>query len=524
MALSKPLTQEEPPTRTVDEAQTLLIVGRQQDKKALEASANALKLKLLSASEYLSKPELGIAAKQIINLCAVEDYLSQGYYVSLLAKARGQRAVPNIDTITGLSWKKLYKNHLAELGKLIAGKVPADAPSGPKDAITVECYFGEPNHAWAKRLAARAFRLFPAPILEIKLKHGKAGWAIEYIWPLSSASVDKADNARFCDCLSDYHNNRRNFGLPKRKPSFDIAILVDPQEKMPPSNEQAIRQFMRAAERQNLHAEVIGRKDLNRLSSFDALFIRETTNIDNHTFTFARKAEELGLPVMDDSVSILRCSNKVYLREAMARAKIATPKTFLVTKTTLRDVLGQLPLPMVLKIPDGSFSRGVVKVKSEAEYLAEAAKMLEDSFIVIAQEYLPTDFDWRIGVLDGKPLFACKYHMARGHWQIYNHKAGGKTDAGTFETMPVESAPDAIVKAAVKAAAQMGRGLYGVDLKQVGGQAVVIEVNDNPNIDAGVEDKFLGEKVYDAVMGVFRQRILASKGLAAPAASSEKRA
>ena len=29
-----------------------------------------------------------------------------------------------------------------------------------------------------------------------------------------------------------------------------------------------------------------------------------------------------------------------------------------------------------------------------------------------AQEYLATDFDWRVGVLDRRPLFACKYFMA----------------------------------------------------------------------------------------------------------------
>lgn len=503
------------PVRLAEDSQSLLVVGRLQDKKALEGVAAQLKLRLLSAREYLSRPELGASSRLVINLCAVEDYLSQGYYVSLLAKARSQRCLPNIDTVTGLAWKKLYKNHLAELGKLIAGKVPDDAPGAEKGVIAVESYFGEPNLPWARKLAARAFRLFPAPILEIKLRRRKDGWKVEYIWPLSSASLDRVDITRFCDCLADWHATRRATGIPKRKPMFDLAILVDPDEKMPPSNEQALKHFVRAADRQNIQAEIITKKDLARLSSFDALFIRQTTNIDNPSFTFARRAEELNLPVIDDPVSIVRCSNKVYLTEAMARAKIATPKTLLVTKTTIRDALAAFSFPLVLKIPDGAFSRGVVKVRNETEYMAEAAAMLEESFIVIAQEYLPTDFDWRVGILDGKPLFACKYHMARGHWQIYKHMAGGKVGMGGFETMAVEQAPDAIVKAAVKASAQMGRGLYGVDLKDVRGQACVIEVNDNPNIDAGVEDKVLGERIYDSVISVFRQRILVAKGLTA---------
>ena len=87
--------------------------------------------------------------------------------------------------------------------------------------------------------------------------------------------------------------------------------------------------------------------------------------------------------------------------------------------------------------------------------------------------------------------------------------------------MAVEDAPPAVIKAAVKASLQMGHGLYGVDVKEARGMAYVIEVNDNPNIDAGIEDKFIGERMYDEVISVFRRRILIARGLAGAAA--EKR-
>jgi len=500
--------------QALDQAAPLLIVGRQQDKKPLEDVALKLRARLLSAREYLTKPDMTANARQVLNLCAVEDYLSQGYYVSLLAEARGQRAVPSIDTVTGLAWKYLYKNHLGELSRLLAGKVPEGFPEDGKASFAIEIFFGEPDHSWAKRLASRAFRLFPAPILEVKVRRLKGEWRVEYIWPLSSATIAPESQGRFNACLADYLNNRRNPGLRRRRAMFDLAILFDPAEKFPPSEESAIRHFIRAAERQNIQAETISKRDLPRLSGFDALFIRETTNIDNHTFTFARHAEERGMPVIDDSVSILRCSNKVYLREALARAKIAMPRTQLVTKTNMREVLGQLSFPCVLKIPDGSFSRGVVKAKNAEEYIVQASKMLEDSFIIIAQEYLYTEYDWRIGVLDGHPLFACKYHMARGHWQVYKHGTSGNSRWGRSETLPVDAAPAGIVKAAIKSSLQMGRGLYGVDLKDVSGVPHVIEVNDNPNIDVGYEDKVLGEHLYNSVISVFRKRILIARGLA----------
>ena len=49
----------------------------------------------------------------------------------------------------------------------------------------------------------------------------------------------------------------------------------------------------------------------------------------------------------------------------------------------------------------------------------------------------------------------------------------------------MEHAPSAVVSTALKAANLIGDGLYGVDIKQVGRKCYVIEVNDNPNIDAG---------------------------------------
>ena len=36
-------------------------------------------------------------------------------------------------------------------------------------------------------------------------------------------------------------------------------------------------------------------------------------------------------------------------------------------------------------------------------------------------------------------------------------------------------------------------GLFGVDLKEVDGKACLIEVNECPNIDHGVEDQVLGD-------------------------------
>ena len=72
-------------------------------------------------------------------------------------------------------------------------------------------------------------------------------------------------------------------------------------------------------------------------------------------------------------------------------------------------------------------------------------------------------------------------------------------------------APEEVVKIALKAANLIGDGLYGVDVKQVGNRCYVIEVNDNPNVDAGNEDGVLKDALYREIMGSFVRRIEARK-------------
>ena len=149
----------------------------------------------------------------------------------------------------------------------------------------------------------------------------------------------------------------------------------------------------------------------------------------------------------------------------------------------------------------------MVKAESETEVAEQIEQMLEGSDLVIAQEFLPTPFDWRIGIFDRKPIYACKYFMASNHWQIVQRSDGEDERYGRVETLPVELAPAAVVRAALKAANLIGDSLYGVDLKQVGRKCYVIEVNDNPTIMSGFEDSIMKESLYTRIMEVFLQRL-----------------
>jgi len=256
---------------------------------------------------------------------------------------------------------------------------------------------------------------------------------------------------------------------------------------------------------------MIGKEDYGRLAEFDALFLRETTAVNHHTFRFAQRGEALGLVVIDDATSILRCTNKVYQAEALELANIPIPRTMISDSVDVDSIADTIGLPCVLKHPDSAFSQGVVKCSTREEVRDQAARILTESDLLVVQEFLPTDFDWRVGVFDGDVLYACRYLMAQGHWQIVKRTSTGKFKHGRVESVPLDSVPLKVVTTALKAAATIGDGLYGVDLKVARGEVYVTEINDNPNIDAGCEDMVLKDELYRRIMQGMLDRVMASK-------------
>ena len=75
----------------------------------------------------------------------------------------------------------------------------------------------------------------------------------------------------------------------------------------------------------------------------------------------------------------------------------------------------------------------------------------------------------------------------------------------------MENVDPRVISIALRAARLIGEGLYGVDIKIAGGKPYVVEVNDNPNIDAGVEDKVLKDRLYQTIMREFAARIERAK-------------
>jgi glutathione synthase/RimK-type ligase-like ATP-grasp enzyme len=446
----------------------------------------------------------------VVNLCRDQRPLSFGYYVSLIAEARGYAAIPTAADLADQADDRLVRSRHAPVDRALAALRRHSGRLVMPRRLFVA--LGRCNKPHLQEVAEAAYEAFGLPLMTLWIDPIRLQLLQAVAEPL--AGLDPRQQRLLRAALERLAGSPPTPRPFRRAPR--LAVLVNPDDPLPPSKPGTIVRLRDVASSMGIDTECLGHRDLPRLGGFDALLIRETTALQAPSYIFAETAARLGLPAIDDPVSILRCCNKVFLHERLKAEGVAQPRTLAVRADTLAAAGEALGFPLVLKVPDGACSRGVVRVDTPAELPVAGRRLLRRSRLILAQEYLYTDFDWRIGVLAGRPLFACRYRMVRGHWQIFRHGQDG-SEEGATEPVPLDAVPAEVVSAALAAAALIGTGLYGVDLKETPQGPVVIEVNDNPNIDVGLEDACLGDALYERLLGHFLERIEAGEERVAPA-------
>jgi glutathione synthase/RimK-type ligase-like ATP-grasp enzyme/ribosomal protein S18 acetylase RimI-like enzyme len=492
-------------THMEKESKNLIVIDQPYSWERAE-----IKARVISVKDYINNSLYqNNASFRIFNLCSSYRYQTYGYYVSLLASARGQRVIPSTSSIKDVQIANVVQSLSYELNEQVNRILGKEK----ENSLSLDVYFGQTQLKEYKTLAASLFQVFEVPLFTVNFIKAEK-WIIKNIKVLTFKDLTNDQKELFYNSTQK-HFNKKRYSLPKlNNYRYDMAILINPFEEYPPSNKEALEKFRKIANKKGIYVEFINKNDINKMNEFDALFIRETTNVNHYTYALSRLAYAEGLVVIDDPWSILRCSNKIYQHELFKKNKIRTPHTLSLTKNMFHDkILDEINYPAVLKQPDSAFSLGVIKVNDKKEAKHELISLFKKTDMVICQEFLYSEFDWRIGILDNKPLYACKYYMTQDHWQIYNWNSDEEDKSGNHKTISIDQVPEPIISLALKAASLIGDGLYGVDLKFVHDKVYVIEVNDNPNIDVGVEDDILGDELYDLIITSIVNRIEIMKNI-----------
>ncbi len=274
----------------------------------------------------------------------------------------------------------------------------------------------------------------------------------------------------------------------------NIACFVEKYNFSDHREEAALENFKQAAAQAGHGFHFLFREDINEIPQYDAVFIRATTDPLLTSYVVSKTAWELGLKVIDDPESIQICANKIHQYALFEKHNVPHIPTAFLNKEELHhrkiaEIFDALGKPVVIKAPYTSFSRYVEKAACETSFRDVAKRYFKKSDTIAIQKFVPTTFDWRIGVLNDQILYACKYMIPKGRWK-HGAKLRGKPTViwGRTVSMKKQNAPTKVRDVALKACRVVGKGLYGVDIKEVDGEYVVVEVNDNPSIYAGYED------------------------------------
>lgn len=281
-----------------------------------------------------------------------------------------------------------------------------------------------------------------------------------------------------------------------------LGIFVDRKTLSNSEQLNAIIRCRDAAEELGHRADFIFPTDIDRIPRMDALFIRARTDPMNVTYVAARMAEFHGIPVIDDPRSIRICADKVNMYTHLMQKNVRMPRTvFLpkqeITGDRIAGLFADFGTPLILKEPSTSFSMRVEKVNNPLEFTRVAKRFIHLSDWIVVQEYIESRYDWRIGVLNGKLLYVCKYTIPSVSFKIQASVNGHIVYCGV-ESVPESEVPEHVIRLGLDAGKAIGNGLYGVDIKDSHGEPCVIEVNDNPSLESG-EDNFYPD-VYPKII------------------------
>lgn len=483
-------------------ADHIVIVDNQYDWKH-----HFPKLPVVSAQDYISKNDYYSSVccpLRVLNFCSSYRYLSFGYYCSLLAATRNHRVLPNINTLNSLSNNLVYSIDIDDISDQVHQIIRKKSRAGvTATVIEFDVYFGQCASKELQNVARQLFNIFRVPILRAECQLFQEQWRIVQIRARYIQSLLVDQEQMFILGLSNYLSRRWRQPRIRRNINYkyDLAILYNPKDWN--DKYDKLQGIIKIGREFGINVELIEQHDSGRLTEFDALFIG-TTGISSQVYQLARDAENEGLIVINSPDSLLKCNNKVYLRELLSNHRIRIPSFFYFSKEEILDdtVLMQLNYPVLIGIPDYSLNTTSLVVQNGPELITAANELFRYSALLLVQDIQFGNL-WRIGILNRSLLFAYCFNSTSTNPIVSQHIISNDNK----NMLKEKEVPDSITKIAIKTANLVGQGFLNIDLLQTINAVVVKDISNDPYLIFNNNDITLQEEIYRKIITEFLYRL-----------------
>jgi hypothetical protein len=134
-------------------------------------------------------------------------------------------------------------------------------PGFTATAFELDICFGQCAAKELQELARQLFDAFRSPLLRVEFRlQGK--WRIATLKALHLHSLSPDQEEMFLGALSSYLSRRWRQPRARNNYRYDLAMLHNPKEAMPPSNPKALQQFIKTGRECGVNVELIEKEGL----------------------------------------------------------------------------------------------------------------------------------------------------------------------------------------------------------------------------------------------------------------------
>lgn len=225
----------------------------------------------------------------------------------------------------------------------------------------------------------------------------------------------------------------------------------------------------------------------------DLIIPRIGSSVTFYGSTVVRHFEQMGVPTLNNAVSILNSRDKFKSLQFLAANGIQIPTTYFshdlfYAKSIVQNKLGY---PFIIKVLEGTQGIGVYLVKDQENASEILSHLLEKKTKIVLQQYIEefSGRDLRVFIV-GNKIVAKMMRIAGGDDFRSNLHRGGRGEK-------VDLSPDE-KEMALKAVKALNLQVAGVDILRSKRGPMVIEVNSSPGLE-GIE-RVSEEKVAEAII------------------------